>query len=101
MVDDTSRDVMQRLISRGLSPVHAAVLVGHGIQESSLNPSAFNPNENAFGMMQWRLDRQDNLRKFAAERGTRPDDRETQLDFILHEMAGPEKKAGSAFLASK
>lgn len=101
MVDDTSRDVMQRLIARGLSPVHAAALVGHGIQESSLNPSAYNPKEDAFGMLQWRLDRLDNLKRFASERGVRPDDRETQLDFIMKEMAGPESKAGGAFLAAK
>lgn len=100
MVDDTSRDVMQRLIARGLSPVHAAALVGHGIQESSLDPAAYNPKEDAFGMIQWRGDRLANLRRFAAERGVRPDDRDTQLDFILKEMSGPEAKAGSAFFAA-
>jgi hypothetical protein len=100
MVDATSRDVFQRLIARGYSPVQAAALTGHGMQESSLNPNAFNPSEGAFGALQWRLDRRDNLNRFAGERGTKPNDLDTQLDFIRHEMMGPEAKAGGAFMAA-
>jgi hypothetical protein len=100
MVDTTSRDVMARLIARGLTPVQAAALTGHGMQESSLNPNAYNPAEGAFGAIQWREGRLDNLKKFAGSRGKPVNDLDTQLDFIIAEMGGPEKKAGSAFLAS-
>lgn len=101
MVDATSRDVMQRLIARGWSPVHAAALAGHGITESNWDPNALNPDEGAFGALQWRLDRRDNLNRFAAARGAKPNDLDTQLDFIRHEMMGPESKAGSAFMAAQ
>ncbi len=98
---DSGQEVMQKLIARGLSPVQAAALAGHMAQESGYNPNAYNPKEGAFGGVQWRLDRRDNLNKFASDRGAKPGDMDTQLDFILHEMAGPEAKAGSAFLAGK
>lgn len=100
MVDETARDVMARLVARGLSPVQAAALVGHGIQESSLNPNAFNQGEGAFGINQWRLDRLDNLKRFANDRGVPHNAIDTQLDYTLHEMRGPESKAGSAFFAA-
>lgn len=100
MVNDTSRDVMARWIARGLTPVQAAALVGHGMQESSLNTSAFNPAEGAFGMIQWRNDRLDNLKRFANDRGVKPTDLDAQMDFVLHEMRGPEARAGSSFLSA-
>jgi hypothetical protein len=100
MVDETARAVMQKLVARGLSPVQAAAFVGHGIQESGLNPNAFNPGEGAFGAIQWRLDRLDNLKRFANDRGAPHNNLDTQLDFALHEMRGREAKAGRAFLNS-
>ncbi len=100
MVDATARAVMEKLVARGLSPVQAAALVGHDMQESSLNPNAFNPKEGAFGIGQWRLDRLDNLKRFANDRGVPHNALDTQLDFTLHEMRGPEAKAGNAFFAA-
>lgn len=89
--------IVQGLIARGYSPVHAAALAGHMLQESGGNSAAFNPKEDAHGLLQWRQDRWDNLQALAKARGTAPDDPQVQLDFIAHEMAGPEAKAGSAF----
>jgi hypothetical protein len=70
------------------------------LQESGGNPTAVNQGEGANGLMQWRGDRWDNLQKFAKDQGKTPTDPEVQLDFVGKELAGPEKKAGQAFLAA-
>ena len=87
-------------MERGYSPVQAAALAGHMQQESSFNPATVNPSEDSHGLLQWRLDRWDNLRRFAAERGVSPHDPNLQLDFIGREMAGPEAKNAAAFRAA-
>jgi hypothetical protein len=97
---DQGSAIFGGLTARGLSPVHAAVLVGNMQQESSLDPTQVNPKEDAHGLLQWRLDRWQALQDFAKARGTSPTDRETQLDFIGHEMGGSERKAGSKFMAA-
>lgn len=91
---------VQALVDRGYSPIHAAALVGHIIQESGGNPTALNEKEDAHGLLQWRLDRWDNLQKFAKERGVDATDPNLQLDFIGREMAGPEARAGAKFTAA-
>jgi hypothetical protein len=97
---DQGSAIFGGLTARGLSPIHAAALVGNMQQESSFNPTQVNPKEDAHGLLQWRLDRWQALQDFAKARGTSPADRETQLDFIGHEMGGSERKAGSKFLAA-
>lgn len=87
-------------MDRGYSPAQAAALAGHALQESGGNPAAVNPDEGAHGLWQHRLDRWDNLQKFAKDQGKSPTDPGVQMDFIGKEMAGPEKKAGAAFLAA-
>lgn len=94
-------EVLQGLIARGYSPVHAAALAGHILQESGGDPTNINKGEDAHGLVQWRLDRWGNLQNFAKAQGKEPTDPNVQLDFIGHEMAGPESKAGQAFLAAK
>jgi hypothetical protein len=91
---------MRALIDRGWSPVQAAALAGHIQQESSFNPATVNPREDSHGLIQWRLDRWDNLRKFASERGVSPSDPNLQLDFIRREMEGPEARNAAGFLAA-
>jgi hypothetical protein len=91
---------VQALVERGYSPVQAAALVGHIIQESNGNPAAVNPKEDAHGLIQWRGDRWAGLQQFAKERGTDPTDPQLQLDFIAREMAGPEAKAGAQFASA-
>lgn len=92
--------IVQGLIQRGYSPHAAAALAGHMLQESGGNPAAVNRDEGANGLMQWRLDRWEGLQNFAKAQGKSPTDPEVQLDFVGKELAGPEKKAGSAFLAA-
>lgn len=93
-------EIVRGLINRGYSPHAAAALAGHMLQESGGNPAAVNKGEGANGMMQWRLDRWENLQNFAKAQGKSPNDPEVQLDFVGKELAGPEKKAGAGFLAA-
>lgn len=86
------------LTSKGYSPVQAAAIVGNIQQESSFNPASVNQKEGAEGLIQWRLDRLDNLKKFAGETGRSYTDPTAQLDFIGKEMTGPEARAGGAFM---
>ncbi len=95
------QDLLDGLIARGLSPLHAAVIVGNMRQESGLNPSALNAGEGANGLLQWRLDRWDGLRNFAASRGAQPNDPNAQLDYVMHELQGPERRAAGPFLAAQ
>lgn len=100
MAENPGDFIFRGLIQRGYSPVHAAALAGHAIQESGGNPNALNEGEGAHGLLQWRLDRWDNLQKFAKERDVSPSDPNLQLDFVAKEMAGPEAKAGAKFTSA-
>jgi len=97
MADDP---VFSGLIARGYAPVQAAAIAGNVAQESGGNPAAVNQGEDAHGLLQWRLDRWRGLQDFAKARGTDPTDLGTQLDYIGHEMAGPEAKSSGGFLAA-
>lgn len=90
-------DVMRGLIQRGYSPHQAAALAGHVLQESGGDPSNVNKAEDAHGLLQWRLDRWQNLQDFAKSQNRSPTDPEVQLDFIGREMSGPEAKAARGF----
>lgn len=90
-------EIVQGLIARGYKPFQAAALAGHIVQESGGNPYALNKGEGANGLVQWRLSRWDDLQNYAKERGTSPNDPNTQLDFVGHEMANKEKRSSEAF----
>lgn len=92
--------VYEGFLQRGFSPVQAAVLTGNFQQESSFDPRAFNPKENAFGAMQWRLDRLTGLQNYAQTTGRAPDDIDAQMDWVVQEMQGPEAKNAAAFLTA-
>ena len=89
---------MKGLIDRGYTPVQAAALVGHILQESGGNPAEFNAKEDAHGLLQWRLDRWQALQNFARERGVPVSDPNLQLDFIGREMHGNEARNAAGFL---
>lgn len=93
-------DLVQGFIARGYSPVQAAALAGHVQQESGGDSTNVNQQEGAHGLLQWRLDRWDGLQNFAKAQGKSPLDPEVQMDFVGHEMHGPEAKAGAGFLAA-
>jgi hypothetical protein len=98
-VSINSKSAIDYLVSKGLTPAQAAGVVGNLIQESTLNSGAFNKSEGAYGLAQWRGSRLQDLQQFASSRGKDIGDVNTQLDFIMHELSGKERKAG-AMLAS-
>jgi hypothetical protein len=93
-------ELVRGLMDRGYSAHHAAALAGHMLQESGGNPTAVNKGENANGLLQWRLDRWDNLQNYAKGLGKNPYDADVQMDFLRREMSGPESRAGGAFMAA-
>jgi hypothetical protein len=71
------------LVKRGLPQMQAAVLAGNIEQESGGRPEAWNKDEGALGIIQWRLDRLTKLKEFAARAGRAPADIDVQLDFLI------------------
>ena len=74
--------IVQGLIARGYSAHQAAALAGHMLKASGGKPPQVNQTEGANGLLQWRLDRWDNLQKFAKDQGKSPTDPDVQLDFV-------------------
>lgn len=88
-------------IARGFNPVQAAVLAGNFAQESGFNPEAYNPKEDAYGGMQWRLDRKTGLEAYAKDTGRKASDPEAQMDWVVTEMLGKEAANAADFLAAQ
>jgi len=97
----SSSEAIDHLVKQGLTPAQAAGVVGNLVQESSLNSGAYNKSEGSYGLAQWRKERLADLTSFAASKGKDIGDPKTQLDFIMHELKGKEKKAGQMLFASK
>jgi hypothetical protein len=95
-----SAQIYQGLMARGFNAAQAAALTGNMQQESNFSTGALNPGEGAFGLIQWRNERRDNLNAFAAAQGKSPTDLGTQLDFVKHEMGTTEAGNSRAFLAA-
>lgn len=71
--------------SKGYSKEAIAGIMGNLAQESGYNPSVTN-SIGAFGLAQWLGSRRADLEAFAASRGTRPTDVQTQLEFLHSEL---------------
>jgi len=83
-------------IQRGATPAGAAGLLAQVYPESRGNPTAFNPDDggkSSFGIIQWRGDRQDQLRTFASARRGGANDIMNQVDFKFMELQGSERQA--------
>jgi len=90
--------IYKGLLERGFTAPQAAALAGNIQQESSFDPTALNAGSGAQGLMQWRLDRRTGLSDYAKATGRDPSDVDAQLDYLVHEMTGPEAKNSAAFL---
>lgn len=89
------------MTKHGMNDFRAAAILGHLQQESGLRASgAVGDNGTAFGLAQWRKERFEALKSFAKSQGKDWQNEELQLDFIMHEMATTEAKAGAAFNAA-
>ena len=99
-VDFAMQYLMKNL---GLKQFQAAGIVANLMAESELDTNAFNDaggGRGAYGIAQWRGPRQDGLDAFAASRGKRRDDFETQLAWIVQEMKTTHKDTLPAIQAT-
>jgi len=90
---------------RGLTPVQAAAVASYLLAESTFDPNAINRRDgrdgsDSIGMAQWNAERAQALIAFAAARGKPVGDRETQLEFVLHELRTTESAAGRRLMAA-
>lgn len=91
-------------LSKGLTKNQAAAIVGAGIIESNLNPTAVGDKhlkDHAHGIFQWRGDRWKRLLAFAAAQSKEVHGFEVQLMFVLHELKTTERKAGEKLFMAK
>lgn len=103
---DMAESIRMGLIQRGL-PAHVAdAFVLNFQDESGLNPGINEQNpivegsRGGFGLAQWTGPRRRALEEFAAQRGTPVSDLDTQLDFLMTELQGPEAGAAEAILSA-
>ena len=85
---------MKFFISKGWTPEQSAGIVGNLVQESNLNPEAYNKRENAQGIAQWRFER---IKRFETMHGKsiRSASLQEQLEYVNWELNNTEKTAGN------
>lgn len=90
---------MNRLVNElGIDPKAASGIVGGLMLESGgnttdISTTAENPESGAYGIGQWTGPRKDELMAFAEETGGDPNDLDTQISFLIHELKGSENGA--------
>lgn len=94
------------LIARGLPSHVADAFIMNFQDESGLNPGINEANpivpgsRGGFGLAQWTGPRRRALEQFASQRGAPASDTDTQLDFLMTELQGPESGAFQAIMSS-
>ncbi len=87
------------LVERGLPEHVADAFIMNFKDESNLNPGINEQNpvvegsRGGFGLAQWTGPRRKALEAFAAQKGTPVSDADTQMDFLMYELQGPEAGA--------
>ena len=99
--NSTADRIDTKLRNAGYSDAAIAAVKAHGSAESNLDPTRINPNDKgkeSIGLFQWRADRNEGLRTFAAQNGTDWRDTDTQIDYFLKETGpgGVRSSAGAA-----
>ena len=99
---DNAARIFSKLVARGIPEHIARGFVGNGVVESRLD-SGINEiaplvpgSRGGFGLFQWTGPRRRQLEAFAAERGRPVSDEDMQLDFLMTELQGPERRAWEA-----
>jgi hypothetical protein len=96
--------IYQGLIDRGIPDPVAQGFMMNFQDESGLNPGINERNptvpgsRGGFGLAQWTGPRRVALEQFAASTGRPVDDPNTQMDFLVSELQGPESGAASKFM---
>ena len=101
------REIIQALMARDI-PQHIAIgIAANMIAESNLNPGIneiaplIPGSRGGYGLNQWTGPRRRAYEAYAADRGAALDDMNTQLDFTLYELNGPEQRAWAAIQKAK
>ena len=98
-VSNPAMHAMNRLVNElGIDPKAASGIVGGLMLESGgnttdISPTAKNPKSGSYGIGQWLGSRQDDLMAFAEETGGDPNNLDTQISFLIHELKGSENGA--------
>lgn len=98
--------IREGLIGRGLPEHVADAFILNFQDESGLNPgiNEIEPlvegSRGGFGLSQWTGPRRKALEQFAVQRGAGVDDLDTQLDFLMYELQGPEAAAAQDILSA-
>lgn len=87
---------MAFFMGKGLSRISSAALVGGLTQESQMSTTAQNPKSGALGLAQWLGDRKTSMLGSGAGANFNK-----QLDFIWHELLGPENAAYQKLKSAK
>jgi hypothetical protein len=99
-----ARDMMDTLVNRfGYSREQAAGMAASAVYESSLRPTAFNPaggGQGAVGLFQWRGERLQQLKDYAASQGKGYLDPQVQIEFAHRELQSSESVAGGLLRAA-
>lgn len=83
---ERSKYIQKKLISMGFTASAVAGVVGNLVQESGLRTDAIGDNGTSGGLAQWHNERLDALKRFAAARGKKWTDLDTQIEFLAEEM---------------
>lgn len=103
---DPGNAIRKGLVARGLPEHVADAFVMNFKDESGLNPGineiapTVPGSRGGFGLAQWTGPRRKALEAYAAERGAPVGDANTQLDFLMTELHGPEARAYQKIIAS-
>jgi hypothetical protein len=93
--------VRDGLIRRGMDPETATAFAANALHESSANPNTGPGDRGAsHGLFQWRDDR---AARYQQLYGHAPDNAplDEQLDFVMHELSGPESLAKGRIAAAQ
>jgi hypothetical protein len=93
-MNDKGKYSYNYLISKGLTPVAAAGIVGNLVAESGLDTKIKGTadDKDSVGIAQWHSERKEGLMNFAKNQGKNYDSLNVQLDYILHELQQPQYK---------
>jgi len=102
-LDPNALLVAKRMQAAGYTRGQIAGALGNLQLESGFNPRINEGGKvgsplgvGGFGLAQWTGGRQDALINFAKNKGLDPGSVEVQADFLIHELEGPEKRAGQS-----
>lgn len=98
---NAAKSAMEFFQGKGYSKEQAAGIVGNLSHESDFNTSASGDNGTAFGIAQWRGERLDGLKAYAASKGKPATDLQTQLEYVDQELNSSESGAKAKLASAK